>query len=35
VPVFMSYVLSFIDLGIYRNKLQYVNYLHDQPVAQP
>lgn len=25
-PVFMSYVLSFIYVGIYWNKLQYVNY---------
>jgi uncharacterized membrane protein len=24
--VFMSYVLSFIYVGIYRNKLQYVNH---------
>jgi len=26
-PVFMSYVLSFIYVGIYWNKLQYVSYL--------
>jgi uncharacterized membrane protein len=25
-PVFMSYVLSFIYIGIYWNKLQYRNY---------
>jgi uncharacterized membrane protein len=25
-PVFMSYVLSFIYVGIYWNKLQYANY---------
>jgi uncharacterized membrane protein len=25
-PVFMSYVLSFIYVGIYWNKLQYVNH---------
>jgi hypothetical protein len=25
-PVFMSYVLSFIDVGIYWNKLQYASY---------
>jgi uncharacterized membrane protein len=26
-PVFMSYALSFIYVGIYWNKLQYANYL--------
>jgi uncharacterized membrane protein len=26
-PVFMSYVLSFIYIGIYWNKLQYGSYL--------
>jgi uncharacterized membrane protein len=26
-PVFMSYVLSFVYIGIYSNKLQYRNYL--------
>jgi len=25
-PVFMSYVLSFVYVGIYWNKLQYANY---------
>jgi uncharacterized membrane protein len=25
-PVFMSYVLSFVYVGIYWNKLQYVSY---------
>ena len=29
-PVFMSYVLSFIYVGIYWNKLQYVNHPHAQ-----
>lgn len=27
-PAFMSYVLSFIYIGIYWNNLQYANYLH-------
>ena len=26
-PVFLSYVLSFVYVGIYWNKLQYVSYL--------
>jgi uncharacterized membrane protein len=25
-PIFLSYVLSFIYIGIYWNKLQYANY---------
>ena len=28
LPVFGSYVLSFIDVGIYWNKLQYANYTY-------
>jgi uncharacterized membrane protein len=31
-PVFLSYVLSFLYIGIYWNKLQYVNHL---PQAKP
>ena len=31
-PTFMSYVLSFIYIGIYWNKLQYASYLY---IASP
>jgi hypothetical protein len=38
-PVFMSYVLSFVYIGIYWNKLQYVNHpslaVNARPVASP
>jgi uncharacterized membrane protein len=38
-PVFLSYVLSFIYIGIYWNKLQYANHpslaVNARPVASP
>jgi uncharacterized membrane protein len=34
-PVFMSYVLSFVYVGIYWNKLQYGYYPHISTLLEP